>query len=160
MPKRSPDLRKLAKRQRWLIWLVLMGILSQFLPLFLLGQFGMIVVTILFLVHLVVYVLMIVGVVLLLVAQGSHVLVIILCGILMVAPCGNLLLLVLINMSVTRTLRRAGLKVGFLGVDPEGLERVLDPMLCTTCGYNLTGNVTGLCSECGTPISQNDNHAA
>ena len=24
--------------------------------------------------------------------------------------------------------------------------------LCLKCGYNLTGNVTGLCSECGTPI--------
>ncbi len=25
--------------------------------------------------------------------------------------------------------------------------------LCQKCGYNLTGNVTGTCSECGSPIS-------
>ena len=24
--------------------------------------------------------------------------------------------------------------------------------LCVTCGYNLTGNVTGVCPECGEPI--------
>lgn len=24
--------------------------------------------------------------------------------------------------------------------------------LCSSCGYDLTGNVTGVCSECGTPI--------
>lgn len=23
---------------------------------------------------------------------------------------------------------------------------------CTNCGYNLTGNVSGICPECGTPI--------
>jgi len=26
------------------------------------------------------------------------------------------------------------------------------PGHCQTCGYNLTGNVSGVCSECGTPI--------
>ena len=26
--------------------------------------------------------------------------------------------------------------------------------LCLTCGYNLTGNVSGVCSECGTEIKQ------
>lgn len=25
--------------------------------------------------------------------------------------------------------------------------------LCQSCGYNLTGNVSGTCPECGTPIS-------
>jgi hypothetical protein len=24
--------------------------------------------------------------------------------------------------------------------------------LCVNCGYNLTGNTSGVCSECGTPI--------
>ena len=23
---------------------------------------------------------------------------------------------------------------------------------CTNCGYNLTGNVSGICPECGTPV--------
>jgi len=29
-------------------------------------------------------------------------------------------------------------------------------ILCTTCGYNLTGNVSGRCPECGTMIQKND----
>lgn len=28
--------------------------------------------------------------------------------------------------------------------------------LCLRCGYNLTGNVTGKCSECGTPVFENE----
>ncbi len=27
------------------------------------------------------------------------------------------------------------------------------PRMCVNCGYNLTGNVSGRCSECGTPVS-------
>ncbi len=26
--------------------------------------------------------------------------------------------------------------------------------LCVTCGYNLTGNVSGVCPECGEPIGK------
>lgn len=66
------------------------------------------------------YLLMIVGVVLVLIAQGNHPLLIVFCGIVMIAPCGNLLLLILVNMSVTRTLRRAGLRVGFWGAKDQG----------------------------------------
>ncbi|GMU21388.1 MAG: hypothetical protein AMXMBFR13_14810 [Phycisphaerae bacterium] len=25
---------------------------------------------------------------------------------------------------------------------------------CDTCGYNLTGNVSGVCPECGSPVPQ------
>jgi uncharacterized RDD family membrane protein YckC len=32
-----------------------------------------------------------------------------------------------------------------LPFDPRGF-------LCTGCGYNLTGNVSGICPECGTPV--------
>jgi len=28
----------------------------------------------------------------------------------------------------------------------------IPPGHCTTCGYNLTGNVSGKCSECGAPV--------
>jgi len=99
-----------------------------------------------------VYFLMIVGVVLLLIAQGNHPVMVVLCGIVMIAPCGNLLLLILVNMSVTRTLRRAGLHVGFWGVRGEDVERILDPTLCRGCSYNLTGNISGICPECGRPL--------
>ena len=101
---------------------------------------------------------MIIGVVLVLNAQGTHPIVTVLCAVVMIAPCGNFLLLILINQSVIRTLRRAGLHVGFMGVKDEEVERVLDPALCRGCGYNLTGNVSGVCPECGilVPIVEPD----
>ena len=36
---------------------------------------------------------------------------------------------------------------------PDSL-RVYDPGCCQTCGYNLTGNLSGICPECGTPIAR------
>ncbi|MGD8452132.1 MAG: hypothetical protein PVJ57_09970 [Phycisphaerae bacterium] len=27
---------------------------------------------------------------------------------------------------------------------------------CTTCGYDLTGNASGVCPECGTPVAESD----
>lgn len=95
--------------------------------------------------------LIVIGVVRVLSAQGTHV--VMACEILMLASCANLLLLILINMSVTGTLRRAGLHVGLMGVKPNEIERVLDPNLCKKCGYNLTGNVSGICPECGSELS-------
>jgi hypothetical protein len=152
MKRRTPNLRNLARRQRWMIWLVGASMLSQFLVFLPWGQFHPVVLIGLVVLQLAVYVLMIVGVVLLLIAQGSHQLLIVFCGIFMIAPCGNLLLLMLVNMSVTRTLRRAGLRVGLWGVKDEDVERVLDPMLCRGCSYNLTGNISGICPECGRPL--------
>ena len=32
--------------------------------------------------------------------------------------------------------------------------RVLKEPECGNCGYNLTGNVSGVCPECGTPIPE------
>ena len=150
--KRAPDLRKLAQRQRWMIWLVLISLLSQILPLMPWGEYGVVAVIAGLLLQFATYVLMIVGVVLVLIARGNHILMVILCGILMLAPCANLFVLVLVNMSTTHTLRQAGLHVGFMGVNPEEVERVLNPELCSHCGYNLTGNVSGFCTECGRPV--------
>jgi hypothetical protein len=31
---------------------------------------------------------------------------------------------------------------------------------CVKCGYNLTGNVSGICPECGQPIEPPDQHTA
>ena len=30
-------------------------------------------------------------------------------------------------------------------------RRTVKPGCCQRCGYNLTGNVSGICSECGEP---------
>jgi len=32
-------------------------------------------------------------------------------------------------------------------------RREFDPMLCSDCGYDLTGNTSGICSECGSMIT-------
>ncbi|UCE61528.1 MAG: hypothetical protein JSU63_07215 [Phycisphaerales bacterium] len=154
MTKRTPDLRKLARRQRWILWLFLIGVLSQFIPTLPMGQYRMIVFVLLTAAQVVLMLAMLIGVILMLNAQGSHILIIILCSILMVAPCVNMLLLLLINMSVARTLKRAGIRVGLMGVKDEDVERIINPMLCSTCGYNLTGNISGVCPECGTEIEQ------
>lgn len=37
----------------------------------------------------------------------------------------------------------------------ERANQTASPTLCWTCGYDLTGNVTGVCSECGTTLHPN-----
>ena len=139
-----------------MLWLVLITIASFFIPVLPLGQYGMIIAVAIGLLALVTHFLMVVGVVLLLAAQGNHFLMIIVCGILMLVPQVNLLLLLFVNMSITRTLRRAGLHVGLMGAKDEEVERIVNPELCTGCGYNLTGNVSGYCTECGRTIESQE----
>jgi len=158
MAKRIADFRQLALRQRSLIRLLLLAILLQLFttaasPIFPVGVFE-IYAFVLFVVELLVHVLMLVGVVRILLAGRHSIVMVVICGIFMLAPCVNLLVLILVNMSATHQLRRVGIRVGFLGVDREELERVLNTDLCTRCGYNLTGNVTGICPECGGAIDR------
>ncbi len=153
MSKRTPDLRALAQRQRWLIWLVLLSQIPQLLPFLPLGQFGVVVAVLAVLFTLALLVLVLVGVVLVLIAQGVHVLMIIVCSLLLFVPCINLLVMLRINRNATNALRQAGLHVGLMGVAPEEVERVLNPNLCAQCGYNLTGSVSGFCTECGAVVA-------
>ena len=151
-PGPNIDYRVLARRQRWILWLLLFVIASQFTPLLLGGGVQLIVAVLATIVQIGMYIVMLVGVVLLLAARRTHVAIIIVCGFLMLAPCVNLLVLVFVNMSVTSTLRKAGLHVGFMGVKDEEVVRLTSPHLCSFCGYNLTGNVSGFCPECGRPV--------
>lgn len=34
--------------------------------------------------------------------------------------------------------------------------KMREPGICVACDYNLTGNLSGVCPECGTPIEKND----
>lgn len=153
MPNYQPDLMKLARRQRWLIWLFLAGFLLQVFPPMLVfqGRAFTLAAILIGVGQLFLFVLMVVGAVMLVSAQGSHPAVTGLVGLFMLAPCANLIVLLLVSLSVNRTFRRAGIRVGFFGVNEEALERALDPMLCRGCGYNLTGNESGVCPECGRP---------
>ncbi len=149
------DLRRVARVQRLLLWFVLTMIVMQFAPALMLaalpssmqdvatiGMGALLIglqLAILFqLLHL-------------MSALRDHLLVRILVGVLMFAPCVNILILILVNRHATRALRAAGLKVGLLGVKDEVVVRMLSANRCHICGYDLTGNVSGRCPECGAP---------
>jgi hypothetical protein len=43
----------------------------------------------------------------------------------------------------------------FIGTRPPLNDREQDDAPhCTSCGYNLTGNVSGVCPECGSPVPE------
>lgn len=70
---------------------------------------------------------------------------------LLLAPCISLLVLLIVNSRATSALQAAGLTFGFLGVSDEQVTRMLGAYACRSCGYNLFGNTSGVCTECGVP---------
>jgi len=76
------------------------------------------------------------------------------CMILLFVPVANLGVLVALSESANRAFRRVGIRVGFMGVADEVVRRRLLTNLCIECGYDLTGNVSGICPECGSPITR------
>jgi len=69
------------------------------------------------------------------------------------APCANILVVLAVNSRACQALRKAGLKVGFMGVTDEVVVTQLAANRCRKCGYNLTGNISGRCPECGQPFA-------
>jgi hypothetical protein len=98
------------------------------------------------------YVCAFVGLVMLMAALGRHIVWRILCIVLLFIPLVGLLVLLSVNAEANRAFKRAGIRVGLMGVADESVRRRLLGNLCLECGYDLTGNVSGICSECGTPI--------
>lgn len=156
MPKRPPDIRALAKRQKLIIWLVLASVLLQGVWLSPLAFSPMMtspgLAVVFMVVQIVLTVLLVVGVVLTEVALRSNPVIIVFVALLMLAPCISILILLIVNQHATSALRKAGLKVGFMGARLADVERILDPRLCRFCAYELTGNISGSCPECGHPI--------
>jgi hypothetical protein len=152
------DLRLLAKRQRRLLWMVLALFVGQFAPVFLVPilqmQSALVIFGAIQIVYLLALVLILVGTLQMLHATGAGVLSIIICAVTMLIPFVNLFVLLIVNGIAVGKLRRAGLHVGLIGVKDEEVVRVLCSYLCRKCGYNLTGNVSGRCPECGTPVPQ------
>ena len=148
------DIRLVAKRQRMLLWLILAMLVMQFVPFMAMqaGQIGAVTAALIPILSLVVLVFVVIGVVMMLAALQRYIILIILFAILMIAPCINLLVLLIANSMATRALRAAGLRVSLMGVKDEDVVRLLSPNLCRQCAYDLTGNVSGRCPECGTPI--------
>lgn len=94
----------------------------------------------------------VVGGVLMMCADGTHPVMIVIVAILLLAPCANLLILLLLVSGATRKLKKAGIRVGFMGANQDDVERAVNFELCKGCGYNLTGNTSGVCPECGRPV--------
>jgi len=100
------------------------------------------------------HVCVIVGVVSLMRALRRNIVWIVLCGFAMLMPLLGLLILLSINSQATRHLREAGIKVGFMGVSDEVVRRATSANICQSCGYDLTGNESGVCPECGTAVAR------
>jgi len=148
------DLRLLARRQRMVLWLFLgsaVGELLLFAPgaSRLTAQGAVVEVMIMLSVRVAV----IAGTVLVLRALRTNVMLLIALTVLMILPLVNLLVLLAENGRATKTLRKAGLRVGLMGVKDEEVVRLLGANRCRKCSYDLTGNLTGVCPECGVPIA-------
>lgn len=158
-----PDLRVVARMQRWLLWLVL-SIMAFYLlftiagPAFMFRGAGpnLAYIVVMEVVLLGLYVASVVVVILLLNAMRSHIATKIVCGILVFAPCVNLIMLVLVNRKATAILKTAGIPVGFMGASDRAVVLKTDPTICRHCGYSLIGNLSGRCPECGDPARPRD----
>lgn len=153
------DVRLVAQRQRRLIWCVLIMLFLSFVGPFtmalrppggglLMDMLGLILP----LCVLGFTVLVVVWTIATMNALRMHIVWRILYAPLLFFPLVGLLCLLSVNRRATTALRKAGLRVGFMGVDDDEVVRRLSRFVCTGCGYDLTGNVSGFCSECGTEI--------
>ena len=71
---------------------------------------------------------------------------------LMTPGCFPALPFLVIGMAVrcAHVFYRFGIPFGLFGTARETAERFLEDRCCRQCGYDLTGNVSGRCPECGT----------
>ena len=154
------DLRAIARRQRQLLWIILVSLVFQASSMAAVDSFPWAPLVILVL-ALLINVCAIVCVLRLQAAQGTHIAWRILTAIFLLAPCVNLLILLVVNGHATTTLQRTGLKVGFMGVRDDTVVRYLSGNLCKSCGYLLVGIASERCPECGEPmaVSQRSNEA-
>ncbi len=152
------DLRLVARRQRLVLWLVLGAVLSIVMPFTLQPiLYAIAVPNVAYLLYVPVFlgirIAVLIGAILLMRALKTNIVLLIVCTILMIVPFLNLLVLLMENRRATKHLRKAGLRVGFMGVRDEDVVRRLAANLCRTCAYDLTGNVSGICPECGTLVA-------
>ncbi len=75
-------------------------------------------------------------------------------------PFLNLVVLFLTNARAIETLKAAGIRVGVMGVSDSAARAAMESNLCKKCGYNLTGNASGICPECGTSLYSSKGNTA
>ena len=151
------NLRILARRQRQIIWLIgaaLIVLVAQFPLLGFIRVFHLppLLIWIMYSLFWGLQLMVIVGTFLLVRTLGMRWYFLPIIAVIMLMPLINLIFLVMENGAATSMLKKAGLDVGFWGVADEIVVRRLSAEVCSQCGYNLTGNVSGICPECGTMI--------
>lgn len=147
------DLRLVSKRQRFLIWCILLSIVLTCMSFGISPYLnnGLVIVVWVILIW-AMRITIIVGVVLLMSALGRHIVWRVFYCLLCLVPLINLILLLLINNHANKVLKKAGVRVGLMGARDEDVRRIVESEVCSTCGYDLTGNVSGVCPECGVTI--------
>lgn len=156
--RQSPtyDLLMIANRQRVLLLCILLSIVSYCVvgwPA--IGRRTSNSATVTLIITLAIHALVIVAVLRVQAAVGIHLLWRLLSVPLLPIPIIGLLIMVVVNSQASATLRASGVRVGLFGVDPVQLQRLSAPNLCQQCGYDLTGNLSGRCPECGTATRGN-----
>jgi|GEM_PF-2350501 len=148
--RKTIDLRTVAVIQRQLLWLILgmlvFGVGGVYLSFN--GMLSSPVALVLSLVNWAIQIAALVQVCRLAHALGTNIVFVVILGVAMLIPLVNLLLLLSENGRATRRLKKAGLKVGLMGVPPEDLHRLKEGA-CNGCGYDLRGLDAQVCPECG-----------
>ncbi len=65
---------------------------------------------------------------------------------------------VVLCVILLRDWRQQGLEVHWYGPTTAALRAMEVRKLCQQCEYDLTGNESGVCPECGSPIATNQSH--
>lgn len=153
MAKAAPDYERVARYQRWLLYIVLamlVSYVSQITAIIRAGPraFGLVAAAF----GLLYWVFLIAGLfvmIKLMLAERKHPLIIVLLAILMFIPLINLLVLLHVNSVATTTLRSRGIRVGLLGAPASEIPK-LRPGHCIACGYDRSGiEILAQCPECG-----------
>lgn len=75
-------------------------------------------------------------------------------GVCAALPGVNLLAIALLNLRAWRSFRRIGLPWHPGRWSERSLAAAFQQAFCHVCGYNLTGNVSGVCPECGSAVAR------
>ena len=152
--RRGFDVRRVARNQRLVLWLVLANIavlVLYNLPQSRFFNSGLMPMSPLDWVVLVLLLLVIVGTILLMRSLKTNIVMILIGTLLLLLPVIGLIVLLLEIRRAAIVLRKLGLPAGFWGIADVDVVRACAPNLCLHCEYDLTGNVSGICPECGTP---------
>lgn len=82
-------------------------------------------------------------------ARRKHPAVVVLSALPSLVPIGNLLLMEVEIRKAASALKSAGVVIGPFGASDDRVRRRIKHKVCR-CGYDLTGNVSRRCPECGT----------